>query len=113
MPAGDSQSRGMDMLLRGRGVRKPEPRVPDPRPEPEGLELAPTTRPSPAPLCVRIPAAAKMLGIGRTKVYQLINRGELEIIKLDDSVLIPVRSLEAFVARHSVARKRSDEAGSG
>ncbi|WP_404337924.1 helix-turn-helix domain-containing protein [Sphingomonas sp. MMS12-HWE2-04] len=49
-----------------------------------------------------------MLGIGRTKVYQLINRGELETIKLDESVLIPVRSLEAFVARHSVARKRSE-----
>ncbi|WP_255325961.1 helix-turn-helix domain-containing protein [Sphingobium sp. 15-1] len=40
-----------------------------------------------------------MLGIGRTKLYALIKRGELKTIKLGGSVLITMTSLEAFVQR--------------
>ena len=58
------------------------------------------------PLCVRILVAAQMLGIGRTKVYQLINAGELETIKLGESVLITTESLGSFVARHAQSRSR-------
>lgn len=53
------------------------------------------------PLCVRVPAAARMLGIGLTKTYELIGAGEIEIVKLGRVTLIPVASLEGLIARHS------------
>lgn len=65
---------------------------------------APRSQPALLPLRVHIAMAAQMLGIGRTKLYQLIKRGGLETIQLDDSVLMPVRSLEPFVARHATRR---------
>ncbi|HCB77821.1 MAG TPA: excisionase, partial [Erythrobacter sp.] len=30
------------------------------------------------PICVRVNDAARMIGVGRTKLYELISRGELE-----------------------------------
>ena len=37
---------------------------------------------NPAPLCVRVNVAARMIGIGRTKLYELISNGEVEVIKV-------------------------------
>ena len=34
------------------------------------------------PICVRINDAARMIGVGRTKVYELISSGELETVKI-------------------------------
>ena len=53
----------------------------------------------PAPLCVRVGVAARMIGIGRTKFYELINAGEVEAIKLGSATLIPTASLAALVER--------------
>lgn len=51
-----------------------------------------------------------MLGVGRTKIYQLINRGELDTIKLDGAVLVTMKGLEQFVqmrvSPHSRGRKK-------
>ncbi|WP_404333822.1 helix-turn-helix domain-containing protein [Sphingomonas sp. MMS12-HWE2-04] len=98
----------MDMLLRRRVKLRPKGRPAVTPPEPARLQSFAPLDPVLPPLCVRIPAAAKMLGIGRTKLYQLINGGEIETVKLDGAVLIPVRSLESFVARHSITRKRGE-----
>ena len=51
------------------------------------------------PLCVRISTATELLGVGRTKIYELIKRGELRTIKIDGSVLIVLASIDAFVAQ--------------
>lgn len=52
-----------------------------------------------------------MLGVGRTKIYQLMNRGELDTIKLDGAVLVTMKGLEQFVqmrvSLHSRGRKRT------
>ncbi|MEO8722714.1 MAG: helix-turn-helix domain-containing protein [Sphingobium sp.] len=40
-----------------------------------------------------------MIGIGRTKFYQLINAGEVETIKLGSATLIPTASLAALIER--------------
>ena len=40
-----------------------------------------------------------MLGIGRSKVYELIGTGELETIKLGSATLILVESITALVER--------------
>jgi excisionase family DNA binding protein len=54
-------------------------------------------------LAVRIPQASQLLGIGRSSVYELINRGELEAIKIGRSTLIPMDALRAFIERKRLA----------
>ncbi len=48
-------------------------------------------------LCT-IPDAALLLGIGRTSVYELMNDGNLQSVKIGARRLIPRTSIEAFVA---------------
>ena len=45
------------------------------------------------------PEAAMMLGIGRTKLYELIRSGELVSITIDRARRIPRVAAEAYVAR--------------
>ena len=52
------------------------------------------------PLTVRVPTAVRMTGIGRSKLYELIAAGEIEIVKIGSVTLIPVASLQALIARH-------------
>jgi excisionase family DNA binding protein len=56
-----------------------------------------------ARLTVRIPMAANMLGIGRSKLYELISAGEIEVIKIGKATLIVVESLQRFVERRRAA----------
>lgn len=49
--------------------------------------------------------AAEVLGIGRTKVYDLIHRGEIPSIRFDGSIRIPTDQL-----RETIARKASTSA---
>jgi excisionase family DNA binding protein len=51
------------------------------------------------PLTVRVADAAGLLGIGKTKIYELIGAREIEIIKLGRATLIIRASLEAFIER--------------
>ncbi len=53
------------------------------------------------PLTVRIPTAVRMTGIGRSKLYELIAAGEIEIVKIGAVTLIPVASLQALIARNT------------
>lgn len=48
-------------------------------------------------IAVRIPVAAKMIGISRSKFYELLDAGEIEAVKLGRSTLIPVAGLKAFI----------------
>ena len=50
-------------------------------------------------ITVRIADAVTMLGIGRSKVYELIGTCELETIKLGSATLILVESITALVER--------------
>jgi excisionase family DNA binding protein len=52
-----------------------------------------------APLTVRVVVASQMLGIGKTKIYELIADHEIEVLKLGRATLIPIASLEAFIDR--------------
>lgn len=51
------------------------------------------------PITVRIPRAKELLGIGRSKLYELIGEGEIDTIKVGSSTLVVVTSLKAFVLR--------------
>ena len=55
-----------------------------------------------APITVRIPKAVELLGISRTKLYELINAREIDVIKVGSSTLIVVASLHRFVDRRRV-----------
>ena len=57
-------------------------------------------------LTVRVPDAMRMLGIGRTKLYELVGQGEIDIIKIGKATRVVVESLHAFVSRQ---RERTGE----
>ena len=52
---------------------------------------------APEILTVRIKDACRITGIGRSKLYELIEQGEIEIIKVGSMTLIPVAGLQAFL----------------
>lgn len=54
------------------------------------------------PLCVRVNDAARMIGIGRTKLYELISSGELETVKIGKATRITTASLHRLVERYRV-----------
>jgi excisionase family DNA binding protein len=51
--------------------------------------------------------AAEMLGIGRTKLYELIADGEVDVVKLGRVTLITKRSIDALIERHQ-SRKSTE-----
>lgn len=51
-----------------------------------------------SPRLLGVEDAGKMLGIGLSSVYRLIGRGELDGVKIDDRSLIPVESMDKFIA---------------
>ena len=54
-------------------------------------------------ICVRINEAARMIGIGRTKLYELISTGELETVKIGKATRVTTASLRELVKRGRVA----------
>jgi excisionase family DNA binding protein len=49
------------------------------------------------PLCVSIHDTACALGVGRTKIYELINAGRLETVKIGRRTLVRTASIRAVV----------------
>lgn len=49
------------------------------------------------PLSVRIAMAVKLTGIGRSTLYELINSGEIETVKIGRSTFIPYRCLKRLI----------------
>lgn len=58
-----------------------------------------TAFPPPDPICVRVNEAARMIGVGRTKLYELIAAGEVETVKLGKATRITTASLHDLVRR--------------
>ncbi|MHB8465605.1 MAG: helix-turn-helix domain-containing protein [Acidimicrobiales bacterium] len=50
-------------------------------------------------LLLTIVEAARMLSIGRSKAYELIAAGELEVVHIGRAARVPLTSLETFVRR--------------
>ncbi len=46
----------------------------------------------------RVPVAAKRLDISKSQAYNLINRGELEAVRLGRSLRVPERALQKLAA---------------
>jgi excisionase family DNA binding protein len=52
-----------------------------------------------AELLLRIPDAARALGIGRTTFYKLIDDGDIRVVRIGRAVRVSPAELHAFVAR--------------
>jgi excisionase family DNA binding protein len=51
------------------------------------------------PIAMRVPDACRFVGIGRSTLYVLIAKGEVEIVKLGSSTLVVTESLRQLVGR--------------
>jgi excisionase family DNA binding protein len=49
------------------------------------------------PITVRVKEACRLTGIGRSKLYMLIQEGHIHVVKVGTMTLIPLRSLEKFL----------------
>jgi excisionase family DNA binding protein len=60
---------------------------------------------APAPvLAVSVTDAAHKIGVSRSKLYDLFNRGELSWVQIGTRRLVAVGELERFLATHRVRR---------
>jgi len=68
---------------------------------PIAADIAPEPKAPPKiePISVRIPAAVAATGLSRSRIYELIKAGELEIAKDGSSTLIFFSSLRAAIER--------------
>ena len=51
------------------------------------------------PICVKVNDAARMIGIGRTKLYELIAAGEVDVVKLGKSTRVTTASLRELIQK--------------
>ena len=64
------------------------------------------------PLTVSIKSAAAAIGVGRTRMYELLANGSISAVKCGRRVLIPISQLEGFVAALPPASFRPAEVAS-
>jgi excisionase family DNA binding protein len=64
------------------------------------------------PLLLTVGDVAKLLGLGRSKVFAMLAVGELPVIRIGRSVRVPRAALEDWIAEHTQhASGRTGDAG--
>ena len=63
------------------------------------------------PELLRAEEVARVLGVGRSKVFEMFRAGELPLIRLGRSVRVPRRALAAWIEAHTVAPGSFDDIG--
>ncbi|MEZ5825228.1 MAG: helix-turn-helix domain-containing protein [Geminicoccaceae bacterium] len=58
-------------------------------------------------LAVTVKEAADLLGIGRTKFYELLKSGEITSFQIGTRRLIPMSGLQSFIKQHEGTVDRS------
>lgn len=53
------------------------------------------------PLALSVPEAARLLGIGKTSMYELISSGAIVKAKIGRRTVIPFHAVEAFLQKHT------------
>lgn len=56
-------------------------------------------------LLYRIPEAQDVLGIGRTKLYELVNQDALDLVRIGARTLITAESIEQYVESLKAAQE--------
>jgi excisionase family DNA binding protein len=49
------------------------------------------------PISVKIPEAVRLTGMSRSRIYELIRSGDIEVVKVGASTLILTASIRAFI----------------
>ena len=80
---------------------KQAPPKPKPKPKPK---LAPPIVYAPEPLMVKPLDAARLIGVGKNVLYQLLASGSIRSIKLGHSRLVPVSELRRWIAEQLEAQ---------
>lgn len=62
------------------------------------------------PVVVTVADAATMLSVGRSRVYELIARGELASVKLGASRRVTIKSIRQLLARSALPPQRARRA---
>lgn len=57
------------------------------------------------------PDAARLISVGRTTAYELIARGELESVKINNKRLVPRAAIDDFVRRLREQARAGDDDG--
>ena len=91
-----------DMLIHPH--HQPEPaQPPSPAPKPQVATATPISHATPAetppPMLVSIKEARRLIGVGNTRIYELINAGTLETIYVGKRRLIRYSSLRKFACK--------------
>lgn len=68
-------------------------------------------RSSPESKLLRVPEAAAALGLCRTSVYELINEGELPIVRLGGATRIEASEVIALIRRKTLRRGGQNATG--
>jgi excisionase family DNA binding protein len=64
------------------------------------------------PIAVRVPEAAKMLGVSRSVLYELIRMNAIPSFTIGTARLLPVEGLRGWVAAQAgIANEENDESG--
>ncbi|WP_371432468.1 helix-turn-helix domain-containing protein [Novosphingobium sp.] len=53
------------------------------------------------PLTVRVSTAVRITGLSRSRIYELIQSGDIETVKVGRATLVQFRSLKALVSASS------------
>lgn len=61
-------------------------------------------------LLVKPIEAAHLLGLGRSKIYELLASGELPSVKIGKSVRVPMDALREWVTAHTTGSEQSSRA---
>jgi len=61
-------------------------------------------------LLYRVAEAAEILGIGKSKAWELVQRGSIESIKIDGSRRVPREALADYVERQRAAARAPESA---
>ena len=52
-----------------------------------------------APLLLRMVDAARLIGVGRSTIYELAARGEIPVVRIGRAVRVPAHALQEWAAR--------------
>lgn len=65
------------------------------------------------PRLLDVPKTCASLGIGRSTFYELVARGEVEVVHIGRRALVPVDSIDAYIEKLRGSSERTAEAGAG
>ncbi len=56
------------------------------------------------PLLLRVEEAARLIGMGKSKTWDLVNRGDIPSIKIGKSRRVPLAALQRWIAEQTGAQ---------